>query len=359
MLTKEKILERCGGEEYLIRHLVPTFNSNVRKKNYKSIFSEKDNRPSMSIFTDNKGKWFYKSFNTGHQGDAFKMWADFYGLDCTTQFKEVLAVINQEMCLGLDSDQDIKVIPKPVLPKLSLDKKPESSLPSQTLSIEYIPSDSESLIFNLYLKYWSQYGITQSVLDHFDVRQVSYLSYVSNSGRSLCFKYEGRNQIVSAYHISGRVKVYIPEISSSFLDDPSFKGQKKSFSYKNQTKDDVFGLFQLPEGDLDYVLFTAGEKDSLSAYSKGFTNVISLQSEHQMPSDDLLKSLRTRTSVLLSCYDNDSAGKSASKKLETSYGIASIPLPEEVKDVAEYFKKYDSDDFQFLLVDFYKFCFFP
>ncbi|UWW97173.1 MAG: hypothetical protein NMK33_01225 [Candidatus Cardinium sp.] len=32
MITKEQILEKVGGEEYLIRHLVPTFNSNVRKK---------------------------------------------------------------------------------------------------------------------------------------------------------------------------------------------------------------------------------------------------------------------------------------------------------------------------------------
>ncbi|MGI2298326.1 hypothetical protein ACRRVB_00650 [Candidatus Cardinium hertigii] len=97
MITKEKVLEKAGGEEYLIRHLVPTFNSNVRKKNYKSIFSEKDDRPSMSIYQD-KGTWKFKSFNTGHQGDAFRMWADFYGLDCKTQFKELLEVINQEMC---------------------------------------------------------------------------------------------------------------------------------------------------------------------------------------------------------------------------------------------------------------------
>lgn len=32
MLTKEKILEKAGGEASLIRHLVPAFNSNVRKK---------------------------------------------------------------------------------------------------------------------------------------------------------------------------------------------------------------------------------------------------------------------------------------------------------------------------------------
>ncbi|MDN5247464.1 MAG: VapE domain-containing protein [Candidatus Cardinium sp.] len=347
MITKEKILEKVGGEEYLIRYLVPTFSSNVRKKNYKSIFSEKDNRPSMSIYQD-KGTWKFKSFNTGHQGDAFKMWADYYGLDCRTQFKELLELIDQEMCLGLSNKNRPKVISKPVTFNSSIVKEPKTSLSSQTLSIEYIPY-SASYISNLYLKYWLQYGVDQSVLNRFDVKQVGYLSYVSNSGRSLSFRYAEKHQIVSAYHISGRVKVYIPELESSFSNDSSFKGQKKSFSYKNQTKDDIFGLSQLLEGDIDYILLTAGEKDCMSAYAHGFVNVVSLQSEHQMPSDDLVKYLRSKTSVLLSCYDNDHSGKNASKKLKESFGIVSIRLPKDVKDIAEYFQKYTSDDFQLLL----------
>ncbi|MEF2229276.1 MAG: hypothetical protein V3581_04590 [Candidatus Cardinium sp.] len=46
-LTKEMILNRAN-EVALIRHLVPTFDPNIRK-NHKSIFSKKDNNPSMSI----------------------------------------------------------------------------------------------------------------------------------------------------------------------------------------------------------------------------------------------------------------------------------------------------------------------
>ena len=252
------------------------------------------------------------------------------------------------MCLGLCDRKSTRVIPKPIAFNSHIVKEPETSLPSQTLSIEYIPC-AESSISKLYLKYWLQYDIDQSILEKFDVKQVGYLSYVTNSGRSLSFKYLEKHQIVSAYHISGRVKVYIPEIAASFSSESSFKSQKKSFSYKNQTKDDVFGLSQLPEGDLNYILLTAGEKDCMSAYAHGFINVISLQSEHQMPSDDLVNHLRSKTSVLLSCYDNDQAGKNASKKLESSFGIISIRLPEEVKDIAEYFKKYSSDDFQLLL----------
>ncbi|TSJ79779.1 VapE domain-containing protein [Cardinium endosymbiont of Dermatophagoides farinae] len=347
MITKEKILERVGGEEYLIRHLVPTFSSKVRKKNYKSIFSEKDDKPSMSIYKE-RGVWKFKSFNTGHQGDVFRMWADYYGLDCRTQFKELLELIDQEMCLGLNAERKSIVTPKSIFPNSPTVKDPAASFPSQTLRIEYM-SDYESFISRLYLKYWLQYGIDQSVLEKFDVKQVSFLSYTANSGRCLSFKYFEKHQVVSAYHISGRVKVYIPEIAFSFSSDPYFKGQKKSFSYKNQNKDDVFGLVQLPEGNLDYILFTAGEKDCMSAYAHGFSNVISLQSEHQMPSEDLLRVLRSKTSVLLCCYDNDEAGKNASKKLRDSFGIVSVQLPEDVKDIAEYFQRYTPNDFQLLL----------
>ena len=45
-LTKEIILERVTEEE-IVRFLVPSYDSNIRKKNYQSIFSEKDDRPSM------------------------------------------------------------------------------------------------------------------------------------------------------------------------------------------------------------------------------------------------------------------------------------------------------------------------
>lgn len=349
MLTKEQVLERAGGEENLIRHLVPTFNPKLRKKNYKSIFSLKDDRPSMSIYKD-AGIWKFKSFNTGHQGDVFRMWADYYGLDCQTQFKELLQLINREMLLGLENDS-VQYFSsfKPIISKDSTDiGENRGSLPSQTLHIEYVPYGNSD-ISRLYLRYWSQYDISQSVLDYFNVKQVGFLSYTSNSSRFLSFKYREKNQIAAAYNVSGRVKVYVPEINSSFSSDLFFKGQKKSFSYKNQTKEDVFGLEQLGKGTLDYILLTAGEKDCMSAYAHGFSHVISLQSEHQMPSASLLETLRNSTSIILSCYDNDVAGINASKRLEASFGIVSIPLPKDIKDIADYFRSYSSNDFQALL----------
>ena len=347
MITKEKILEKVGGEEYLIRHLVPSFDTNIRKKNYKSIFSEKDSRPSMSIYEEGS-TWKFKSFNTGHQGDAFRMWADKYGLDCQTQFPALLELINQEMCLGLETSQMERKVYQPVVVAKEEKKEESTSLPSQTLSISYIPY-GDSDLSKLHLKYWSQYGIDQSILEHFNVHQVDYLGYTSNTGRRLSFKYKEQSKIVSAFEVSKKVKIYIPSIPSNFSNSKTFSGQKKSFCYSNRTGQDVFGLPQLARGTLDYILLTAGEKDAMSAYAHGYKHVVSLHSETQLPSVALLEKLRKQSKCLLSCYDNDKTGKTASQKLEMEFGIPSIPLPEGVKDISDYFQEYSSADFQVLL----------
>ena len=48
MISKEQIFE-LTTEENLIRHLVPEFDP-TKKTNYRSIFSDKDEKPSLSIF---------------------------------------------------------------------------------------------------------------------------------------------------------------------------------------------------------------------------------------------------------------------------------------------------------------------
>ncbi|MFM7856849.1 MAG: toprim domain-containing protein, partial [Flammeovirgaceae bacterium] len=96
------------------------------------------------------------------------------------------------------------------------------------------------------------------------------------------------------------------------------------------------------------LFFCAGEKDCLAANAQGF-NAISLQSENQLPQEDLLKSLRTKARVLLSCYDNDDAGKNASAKLQSNFGISPIQLPADCKDLAVFFSTHSKKEFQTLL----------
>ena len=166
MITIDNILSRVSEEE-LIRYLVPNFNSNIRQKNYKSIFSEKDNRPSMSIYQKN-GNWKFKSHNTGHGGNVFQLWADYYQIDARTNFKDVLKKINEAFNLGLEDDFP--------------------------LTIEYT-SFSE-----LFLAYWAQFGIKQDILKRYDVRQVDKISFKSKNGKQINFNYTAYGQIVACYH---------------------------------------------------------------------------------------------------------------------------------------------------------------
>ena len=318
MINKSEILN-IVSEEDLIRHLVPEFTGKLRKRNYKSILSTKDDHPSLSFYKDEgSNSWKFKSHNTGHQGDILELWAAYHGLDCKTEFPKLLEKINEEMNLGLE-------------------KKKEP------FTIDYMTFS------NVFLSYWEQFGIDRDTLVKYDVRQVAYFSFESD-GKPLTFYYRQQGKIVIAYHIDNRIKLYIPAIPERFLELDNLKAQSKFFGYKNQSKNDVFGLKQLSEGELEYIIFTAGEKDCLAASARGF-NAISLQSENQLPPDNLLEKLSKKTRKLLFCYDNDRAGTTATEKLEKEYGLTPIRLPQKFKDIAEYFLENSTEDFKKLLDD--------
>lgn len=317
MITKE-ILLKSTTEEDIIRFYIPDFIP-TEKKNYRSPFGGKDSNPSLSFYKA-KGSWKFKSHNTGEQGDIFQLVADLEQLNCKTEFSRVLETIDKKLNLGL-------------------------SLNSQdTFKIEY------QSFSPLFLAYFKQFGIDQATLLKFKVRQVKSLAFTNSSGKKYSFDYIKLNQVVACYNLSERLKIYIPEIAHAFNNDLNFRGQKKAFGYKSQTSSDIFGLAQLPNPPLDYIIFCAGEKDCLAANAHGF-NAISLQSENQLPQADLITRLRSQAKLLLSCYDNDEPGKNAAAKLQKTFGINPITLPAGCKDLAVYFTKHNKSDFQKLLTE--------
>lgn len=315
MITKEQVL-KVTTEEDIIRFYVPDFIP-TEKKNYKSPFGGKDSNPSLSFYKS-KGSWKFKSHNTGEQGDIFQFVAELEKIDCKKEFSKVLEVIDKNLNLCLNGKDSFK--------------------------IEY---QSFSPIF---LAYWKQFNVDQATLLKFKVRQVKTLAFTNSSGKKYSFDYVKLNQVVTCYNLSERLKIYVPEIPHAFNNDLNFRGQKKAFGYKSQTSSDIFGLAQLPNPPMEYVIFSAGEKDCLSANAHGF-NAISLQSENQLPQEDLIKSLRAKCKVLLSCYDNDEPGKNAAAKLQKTFGINPITLPDDCKDLAIYFTKHNKADFQKLLAE--------
>lgn len=318
MITKEIILQHTTQEE-IIKHYVPKFNPN-KKQNYQSPFTDKDEKPSLDIYYENN-KIKFKSHNTGNQGDIWQFVADVHKLDCKKDFQKVLHQIIQNHNLQLNGNS-VKTV------------KP--------LQIEYQSYNSNFIAF------WKQFDIHENTLLKYEVKQIKSLEYSTSDGRFLSFKYSDNNQLSVGYLVNDNIKTYIPELPVAFNNDLSFRGQKKTFGYKNQRNNDIFGLKQLPQPPIDVIIFTAGEKDCLSANSHGF-NAISLQSENQLPNEDLIKNLKSKCTNLLCCYDNDEAGKRASKKLYDTFGIPNIDLPADCKDLAIYFQKNTHNSFKALV----------
>lgn len=314
MITKEQLL-KVTTEEDIIRFYIPDFKP-TEKKNYHSPFGGTDTNPSLSFYKSKSG-WNFKSHNTGEQGDIFQFVADFEKIDCKSNFTEVLTVINKNLNLGLNAGK-------------------------QEPKIEY------QQFSDLFLAYWKQFGVDDVILHRYKVRQVRFLEFINSAGRKYSFDYQHLNQVVTCYNLHGRLKIYVPEISPTFNNDLNFRGQKKSFGFKSQNSSDIFGLEQLPPPPLEYIIFTAGEKDCLSANAHGF-NAISLQSENQLPQEDLIKKLKAKATYLLCCYDNDEAGINASVKLQKTFGINPIKLPDDCKDLAIYFTKNKAADFKKLV----------
>ncbi len=317
MITKEDILNKIG-EEALIKNLVPSFDP-LRKKNYKSIFSEKDNNPSLSFYKDG-GKWKFKSFNIpGCQGDVFQMYGFHWKIDTQTNFPELLNRLAQEFNLTSQNQQKAK-----------------------RYEIEHFLSYTK-----LFLKYWEDLGVSEDILKKYNVLQTKSFK-IEKNGNVFHFDYEKMGALNVCYSMNGRIKLYSPSLTKGFGGLKNFKSQKKKFGFKDQTSKDIFGISQLAKEQQEYIILTAGEKDCLVANAHGF-NAISLQSENQYPTKELMIQLRQKAKYILTCYDNDEAGRKATKHLRDNFGMSSIKLPEEFNDLTDFFKMNKPSDLHLYL----------
>jgi hypothetical protein len=324
-MTKQQILQQVS-EEQIIQRYLPDFNPR-RTKNYRSPFSDKDDKPSLNFYRE-QNSWRFKSHNTGHQGDVFQFVADLKNLDCKKQFTSVLETITQDLSLnGFDINHQAPL--KPNTPKRTADKK--------TLNIIY-----ENGYTKAFLDYFHQFKISVDELVRFNVRQVKMHEFVSNAGKKLRFDYGKSGQIVACYLVNERIKLYLP-----FIQDL----QEKAFGYKDQTANDIFGFEQAKNkvaelnSKLPFLIVAAGEKDCLALNANGF-DAISFQSENTIPISANLKEVALLSDTIYIAYDNDEAGKKAAEKLAKESGWSLLTIPSAFKDIAEFFKANTAEDFK-------------
>ena len=123
------------------------------------------------------------------------------------------------------------------------------------------------------------------------------------------------------YNINGRYKVYRP-----------FETEGKWYS--NTSKDDIQGWRQLKDNG-DIVILASSLKDVMCLNVLGY-EAIALQSEMQMPSEELIKQLSERFTVVAVLYDNDfekdaNPGQTMANKICSEFNLINIILPAHYK----------------------------
>lgn len=292
------------SEVDIIRFYLPEFDPN-HSGNYHSPFSEKDDKPSLHFYTQ-KGKLFFKSHNTGHQGDVFQFVADIKGIDAKADFTTLLAAIADDLGINLNQQKGTH--------KLSFDKQ-QAELHA----------------------YFATFGVSAETLTRFGVNQIKYHEFTTAQGKLCKFDYRKLKQLAVCYTIEGRIKVYFPHIEGI---------QEKHFGYKDQTNADIFGFAQLQNSQ--QIFIAAGEKDCLVLNQNGFPS-ISFQSENTTPTPVQISQLQSLASSIFIVYDNDDAGHAAAQKLAKLTNWPIIQLPQGVKDSAVFFQTHTADDFRALV----------
>ncbi|MGN6802380.1 MAG: VapE domain-containing protein [Ginsengibacter sp.] len=305
-MTKIELLQQVSPTDIFKKYL-PDFNPSSRK-NYSSPFSDKDEKPSLSIYKDNAGELRFKSHNTGHQGDCFQFVADLFQLDSKKNFDQVIEKITKDFSLNGYAFPLKKQI------RISYEK-------------EFTPA---------FIRYFKKYKIDKETLIKFDVKQVKFHEFKSSSGKHCKFDYRGSKTIVACYVVDEKIKIYIPAIPGK---------QEKGFPFKDQTTEEIFGLKQQEKCETLWI--AAGEKDSLALNANGFPS-ISFQSENTIPTAAQIKTITKLSKDIRIVYDNDEAGNKAADSLAKKTGWKCYRIPENFKDVADFFQEKTADDFKAL-----------
>ncbi len=360
MITKSTILTLTQNGLNIFKHYIP-FDFKLGK-NFKNPFYD-DRNASCNVYYDRHNQCFkIKDFgNPDYSGDCFAFAAQIKGLDVRRDFLQVLQSINRDLNLCLDEKPDNYIHPtnlkvktktfsqtqlasKPAAPTYYQNiKSTVSTIENTTKPFQYTEKDFSQNE----LDFWKGYGISEKTLNRFAVLSLSSFQSVNKDGDEYEIKNTEKEPIYS-YKGADYIKLYRPKSKLRFL----YGGQIPA-NY-------CFGLRQLPNrGDILFI--TGGEKDVMSLYAKGF-HAICFNSETSHIPTEIIEMLTHRFKHIITLYDCDETGLSASEKHLLSlakYNIQRLILPlsgcKTEKDISDYFALGKSrSDFQQLILDLLK-----
>jgi hypothetical protein len=285
----------------IFRHYCPNFKELGVK--FCSDLRE-DTRPGVSI-VEWKGGLLYKDFaNEEHTFNCFGYVMHKYNLE----FVGALQLISQDFGLGLTASNVV-----PTAKKYVYNKTPLKRAVIRIKARHWNSLDAD---------YWKKFCIPKSLLVKFDVHPIEYFWINETRFHPPSISY--------AFRFHSGYKIYSPH-------------EEENKWYSNVGKDVVQGYSQLAASGR-IVFLTSSLKDVMCLEVLGYP-AIALQSEMQLPSEALIKTLKERFEEVIVFYDNDfgseqNPGQTVASKICSKFGLANIYVPDIYcsKDISDLIK---------------------
>ena len=299
-VTKEKILKKISEYDIFSQYL--GFRPVVGQLYLSPL--RKDTNPSFGLFYAKGNKsLLFKDLGTGETGDCFK----FVSLIENTSIRQAVLNLHKQLV----SKKVTKRAPKEVIPV--------KEYKTLDIVVDDIPFTVEGLSF------WDDFGITESTLDKFNVKQINKFWV---NGRE--YWRATRKKPMFSYFIYSKAKIY----------RPYFKRMK---FYSSCTINDIQGWAQL-DFNKDTVFITSSLKDVMLLDELGYTAIAPNGEGHSIPKK-ALDILRQKFKHVVILYDRDYPGMKAAQKLwrqNKDFKFMFTPRRTE-KDISDYYKNYGKD----------------
>ena len=326
MTDRNRILEKTNRGLDVFTHYL---GDGCKNRLFRNPYRE-DTNPSCRLKSvkgrDGESKWIMTDYGDSQwYGDCFWLVAHISHLNLSTDFVEVLHIIDKELNLFILDDKSVRS--HDTMAKVQADDVyHKGSGPITAKPVYQVMPQNE-------IRYWQSYGIIQDILKHYDVKSVLYCKFTKEDGSTFDIRSNGKYPMF-AYRFNGGdgIKFYRPGANLRFL----YAG--------NLPRPYIFGWNQLPQsGSVVYI--TGGEKDVMSLSARGFS-AICFNSETCRIRSSILGELVSRFSRIVFLYDSDETGRRESAlrvdELSENFPVSRVVLPlagtKQEKDISDFFR---------------------
>ena len=285
-----------------------------------------DRNASVSIFSPDGVKVFYKDFGTGEHGSIF----DLLGRMWNRTFSETITKIWDDIDRVKHNRINLNRTRRGVI------HKSNSILEVRTRQW-----------FDYDMEYWNSYGISREWLEFGDVYPISHILITRDNitkiipAEKLAYVYVERKD--------GKVslKVYQP------------KSQRLKWLSKHDSS--VWDLWsRLPDRG-DTLFITSSRKDALCLWKNTGIPSVSLQGEGYVPKEKVINQLKQRFGRVIIFFDNDydkdeNHGHIYASRLSGMFNLDMVEIPSEYKskDPSDLFKNHGAETFRRVIKELVK-----